>query len=340
MKKITYFISGLLILLTACKPDVEVSVALPELRILKMTTDSAEFSIIPQATGSDSILSGGLCWSTNENPAITDANLEQSSARATFKLIITGLTPNTNYHVRAFTKTKTAVFYSKDFSFTTSLPIGTQIADVDGNVYSTVTIGRQMWLVENLKVMHYRNGDSIPEVLSDSAWSVQTTGARCNYNFSADPAFIETYGRLYNWYAVADKRNIAPQGWRVATESDFTELREFLKYANQTTDSVAKMIASTTDWSTSTVVNSIGNNLLKNNTTGFKALPGGYRYPTSAKFKNTTNSNAKFGCWWTTSESGNLAAKSLVLSSDNGLMLLVANDKRIGASVRCVRDVQ
>ena len=75
-----------------------------------------------------------------------------------------------------------------------------EATDIDGNVYQIVTIGTQVWMAENLKVTHYRNGDPIPNVTESATWEGLTTGAYCNYN--NDVNNVATYGRLYNWYAV------------------------------------------------------------------------------------------------------------------------------------------
>src|SRR5665647_3709784 len=95
------------------------------------------------------------------------------------------------------------------------------VTDIDGNVYHTVTIGTQVWMVENLKTTKYRNGDPIPNVTDNIAWGALTTGAYCNYNNDTNNSI--TYGRLYNWYA-ANNRNIAPSGWHVPTVAEWTIL--------------------------------------------------------------------------------------------------------------------
>ena len=96
------------------------------------------------------------------------------------------------------------------------------VTDIDSNTYQTVKIGNQWWMTENLKVTHYRNGNAIPNVTDDSAWSSLTTGAYCIYNH--DESNATTYGRLYNCYAVTDSRNIAPAGWHVPTDAEWTTL--------------------------------------------------------------------------------------------------------------------
>jgi uncharacterized protein (TIGR02145 family) len=95
-----------------------------------------------------------------------------------------------------------------------SLAFCQTVTDIDGNVYQTVTIGNQIWMAENLKVTHYRNGDEIPNVTVQEDWKNLTTGAYCNYNN------VAVYGRLYNWLAVNDNRNIAPAGWHVPSDAE------------------------------------------------------------------------------------------------------------------------
>ena len=92
--------------------------------------------------------------------------------------------------------------------------------DYDGNNYGTVTIGTQVWMTENLRVTHYRTGVAIPNVTDNTAWSALTTGACSDY--ANTPANSAIYGKLYNWYAVSDIRNIAPSGWHVPTNAELT----------------------------------------------------------------------------------------------------------------------
>jgi hypothetical protein len=95
-------------------------------------------------------------------------------------------------------------------SYDVGPPATDTMTDIDGNVYKTIKIGNQVWMAENLKVTRYRNGDPIPKVTNNSKWNNLKSGAYCIYN--NDNANISTYGLLYNWYAVDDSRNIAPEG--------------------------------------------------------------------------------------------------------------------------------
>nr|MBN2278598.1 hypothetical protein [candidate division Zixibacteria bacterium] len=150
------------------------------------------------------------------------------------------------------------------------------LTDIDDNVYQTVKIGDQWWMAENLKVTHYSNGDSIPNVTDSGAWLALATGAYCNYD--NDESIVTTYGRLYNWYAVDDGRNLAPIDWHVPSDNEWMQLEMYLgmsqAQANSTecrgTDEGGKLKEiGTMHW--------LSPNTGATNESGFNALPGGYR---------------------------------------------------------------
>ncbi|HDS01520.1 MAG TPA: hypothetical protein ENO07_05815, partial [candidate division Zixibacteria bacterium] len=150
------------------------------------------------------------------------------------------------------------------------------VTDIDGNVYQTVLIGDQCWMMENLKVTHYRNGDPIPEVTDGGSWGMLSTGAYCNYD--NNESYVAVYGRLYNWYAAADSRNIAPDGWHVPSDAEWKQLEMYLGMSQadadatgwRGTDEGGKLKeADTTHWQSP--------NNGATNESGFTALPGGYR---------------------------------------------------------------
>ena len=106
--------------------------------------------------------------------------------------------------------------------YSKALKAQTTVTDIDGNVYRTVKIGTQVWMAEKLKTTRYRNGDPIPNVTDNPQWISLKTGALCWYK--NDEANKATYGSLYNWFAVADSRNIAPVGWHVPSDEEWTTL--------------------------------------------------------------------------------------------------------------------
>ncbi len=112
----------------------------------------------------------------------------------------------------------------------------TLVKDIDGNSYKTVKIGEQIWMAENLKVTQYRNGDPIPNLTDENDWENTEQGAYCNYDNNEDN--VETYGRLYNWYAVDDKRGLAPNGWHIPTDDEIKELEMYLGLSQSETDNI------------------------------------------------------------------------------------------------------
>lgn len=156
----------------------------------------------------------------------------------------------------------------------------TVVTDIDGNIYNTVIIGTQTWMVENLKTTKYNDGTSIPIVTDDIAWATLTTSGYCFFN--NDVANKSKYGALYNWFTV-NTGKLAPTGWHVPTDAEWTILENYLiangyNYDGTTTgNKIAKSIASTVDWSVSVNVGAVGNDFTKNNSSNFNGLPVGCR---------------------------------------------------------------
>jgi len=100
------------------------------------------------------------------------------------------------------------------------------VSDVDGNVYNTLTIGTQVWMRQNLKTTHYQNGDSIIEIIDNAQWLNDKKGAFCNYN--NDIENVDTFGHLYNWYAVNNPNGLCPSGWHIPSDSEWNILVNYL----------------------------------------------------------------------------------------------------------------
>ena len=142
------------------------------------------------------------------------------------------------------------------------------VKDIDGNIYHTVTIGNQVWMVENLKTTRYNDGTAIPNVTDSSVWSKLSTPAYCWYNNDAS-SYKATYGALYNWYAV-NVQKLCPKGWHVASNAEFYALNSFLD------GECGKLKeAGTIHW--------YSPNKGATNETGFTALPGGGHVPMMAR---------------------------------------------------------
>ena len=204
---------------------------------------------------------------------------------------------------------------------TLPITVSRTVADIDGNIYSTVKIGDQWVTGENLRVTRYRNGEAIPCVTDDTAWLNVSTGAYCNCDNDTGNVFV--YGRLYNWYAVEDSRNIAPEGWHVPSESEWKRLTDFLG-GIEVAGGKLKEAGITRWWSPNTGAT---------NETGFSALPGGFR--------SCYGSFSKTGCYayfWTSTEleSGAVRSRSMVYFHEDVRRYYVC--KLYGYSVRLFRD--
>ena len=193
------------------------------------------------------------------------------------------------------------------------------VTDMDGNVYHTVTIGTQVWMKENLKTTHYRNGDTIPNVISTVAWGGLTTGAYCNYN--NDTTNGAMYGRLYNWYAVTDSRNICPDGWHVPSFSEWQILSDFLGGI----DVAGGKMKDTVLWNSP--------NTGADNSSGFSGLPGGTRFDAGSFY----NLGFRADFWSSTPVGGQAYQRDL--QYDNAKFSWGGGAKMMGFSVRCLRDL-
>ena len=207
------------------------------------------------------------------------------------------------------------------------------LLDIDGNVYLAVKIGNQWWMAGDLKVTHYRNGNAIPNVMDDSIWSGLSSGAYCAYD--NNDANIDTYGLLYNWYAVDDSRNIAPAGWHVASDEEWKELEMYLGMSQSEvdntgwrgTDEGGKLKeAGTNHWNSP--------NTEATNESGFTSLPGGFRYDHNGSFNDIGN----YGFWWSAAEYSSTYAWYRILHYNDSDVYRYFNDKLFGFSVRFVRD--
>ena len=197
------------------------------------------------------------------------------------------------------------------------------VNDIDGNVYKTIVIGDQTWMAENLRTIHYQNGDEIPNVKDSTLWAEQIEGAYCNYNNTENLDTIATFGRLYNWYTTQDTRGLAPKGWRVANAVDWLILIDYL--GGDTIASKHLKEAGTLHWDNP-------NNA--DNGSGFTALPGGWRYR-NKNFEEITY----YSDYWTSSLYSEVSAPFLFFSCWNdNLVYKGLNFKVNGYSIRCIKE--
>ena len=208
----------------------------------------------------------------------------------------------------------------------------------DGYTYKTVKIGTQTWMAENLQSIHYRNGDAIPNVTNNTEWTNLHSAAWCDYN--NDAAYGIKYGHLYSYNAVADTRNLAPPGWHIPSDAEWTILGDYVTTHVATSISPAKALAGTYDWASSSINGAVGRVLTLNNSTGFNALPSGYRIGVNGTFF-WGGVGGKSAQWWTSSLEHNLNGTILpvhrTIYSDSNTFSS-SNDNGQGYAVRCVKD--
>jgi uncharacterized protein (TIGR02145 family) len=155
------------------------------------------------------------------------------------------------------------------------------VTDIDGNVYTSVTIGKQVWMVENLKTTRYRNGDLIGTTIPATRDITSEATPKYQWAYDGNENNVPTYGRLYTWYAATDVRNVCPSGWHIPGRIDWDNLEDYLMnngYCYEDSrNEIGKSIAASADWAASSVPGEIGNDQESNNSSGFTGRPGGYR---------------------------------------------------------------
>ena len=219
------------------------------------------------------------------------------------------------------------------------------LTDIEGNKYDYLTYGSQVWTVENAEMMTYADGTSIPQVLNPNQWNTITTGAWCYYD--NDP----TKGKLYNWYAVmgihdtdpnTPNKEFAPEGWHLPTDAEWTALESFLmangyNYDKTTTENkIAKSMASTTGWESSTNIGEIGfDPSFLNNSSGFNAFPVGFR--SAGGVVNFVNEGRE-AVFWTSTETGTDSSLYRNLYYTYTSLRRNTSKMQSGFSVRFVRD--
>lgn len=195
----------------------------------------------------------------------------------------------------------------------------------NGYTYSSVVLGNgQEWMAENLRTTSYANGDPIPNIQNGSQWQMITYGAWAHNN---NDSYLENpYGKLYNWKAVADPRNVCPTGWHVPSDAEWTVLTDYLGG-----ESVAggKMKSTGTQYWQSPNTNAT-------NESGFNGLPGGRR-DNSGSFDAYEGVGIK-GYWWSSTEDDTNYAWYRYLYCSNGNVSRNYASKESGFSVRCLRD--
>ena len=323
--------------------------------VSNISTTTADCSGNVTADGGAAVTARGVCWSTSQNPTTSDSKTTDGTGVGTYTSNITGLSLNTTYYVRAYATNSVGTAYGVQRTFKTQEinPVFGSFTDSrDGNQYVTVTLGKQVWMAENLAYLPsvskpYSGSWSSPYcyVYGYDGTSVATAKATTNYT---------TYGVLYNWPAAmagaassdanpSNVKGICPSGWHLPSDAEWTQMENYLiangyNYDGTTTgDKIAISLASANGWSSSPNTGAIGNDNAAydayRNKSGFTALPGGYR-----------SHNGSFlgfgigGLWWSSTQSTTNTAWDRRLDCNYSVVSRLGNSKEFGFSVRCVRD--
>lgn len=264
--------------------------------------------------GGAAITERGVCWSTKTNPTIADSKTSNGGGNGTFTSTVTEISTTTTYYVRAYATNSAGTGYGN--------MVATLITDKSGNVYTSIKIGTQTWLKENLRTTKYRTGEEISKDTTALAWSTATFGACCDY--MNIPANGLKYGKLYNWAAINDSRNIAPVGWHVATDAEWSILIAYLDGEISAGGKLKE--AGNANWKVNTG---------STNSSGFTALPGHRRAP------NGDFGLVDSGYWWTSTTNTSSSTSTVwywSLNSDNNEVSRTYCSPGYGYSVRCVKD--
>jgi len=321
------------LLVSSCKKNEIVPVKqLPVLttaNVTNITKNTATAGGKIYETGYTEITASGVVWDTAHNPSVEKhLGITTDGAKdvGEFTSNLTGLNAATTYYVRAYATNSVGTAYGSEKGFRTEAePI--TVTDADGNVYHGVTIGAQVWTVENLKTTKYNDGTDIPLVTDGAAWDaldVETGGAYCWYN--NDISNKDAYGAIYNFAAIKTGK-LAPAGWHVPTMEEWQTLIDQLGGKDVAGGKLKE--AGTTHWNSP--------NSDATNSSGFTALPGGFRYTGATNFFGLND----FALFQTsTEEASNPGAWSYyaILFKDNGTIDLRYWIKQAGCSVRLVKD--
>ena len=291
----------------------------------------------------------GLCWNTVSNPTVSDSHTTDGDGTGGFTSGIAGLVPGTTYYIRAYATNSAGTAYGEQRVFTTTHPINDSIlidaqtcpgadpvTDYDGNIYSTVQIGNQCWMRENLRTTHYADGTEIPTGNTTS----NTTAYR--YPPHGHESEVTIYGYLYNWIAVmhgdsasnlnpSGVQGICPNGWHVPSQTEWEQLQSYVGSQGQyvcggDSNQIAKALASQVWCNTNSTSNAcaVYNNVNANNATGFSALDVGY-------FNDSFVYGAAY-LWSTVNQTVFCLMPSLSTTGFGGAL------PNYGCSVRCLRD--
>ena len=283
------------------------------------------------ADGGGTVSARGIVFGTSMNPTLSNSVVTTGTGTGPYSSNMTALAQGTLYYVRAYATNSAGTSYGNQVLFNTN------VADIDGNSYKTVTIGTQVWMAENLKTTQLHIGTPIALVTENGGvppatpgWVNLTTAAYCWYG-NDEAANKPLYGALYNWYA-ANNADLCMAGWHVPAESEFSALELTLgmtpvaiaAWGDRGTDQGAQM-KNATGWAA-------GQN--GTNTSGFSVLPGGYRYNVDGTYNNV----GVLTYFWAANELDVTRGWYRMFQGTLSTVNKGGTEKPAGKYIRCVKD--
>ncbi len=274
--------------------------------------------------GGGTVTLSGICWSTSANPTVSDSKTTDGTVSGSFGSTMTGLSEATTYYVRAYATNGAGTGYGNQLVF------NTRLSDVEGNTYSIVNIGTQVWMAENLKTTTLNNSTPIENITDNTAWAALATPAYCWYN-NDEATNKPLYGALYNWFTI-NTGNLCPSGWHVPTDSEYGTLEIYLGVPADSISfwgwrglGVGTKLKSTAGWAA-------GQD--GTNTSGFTALPGGYRFAGTGTFNDLGN----LTYWWTATSIDATRAWYRRIDGSSTSVYHAGTEERGGKYVRCIKN--
>ena len=286
----------------------------------------------------------GVCWSTHSNPRIEDNHTLDGAGSGYYESEINDLEPYTVYFIRAYATNNVGTGYGEKFGFITDWDNST-ISDIDGNEYATVQIGDQVWMAENIRAVHYSNGDPIQRIEATEEWTALESDAKAYCYYESSDAAFETYGALYTWAAAmngeessnevpSEVQGVCPSGWHLPSDREWKQLEVQL--------GMSELKANDDGWrgwdeggmlkQTGTLL-WIDPNEFASNSSGFTALPAGFR-----DADGSFQSSGKFTSFWSTTGYDADGVWIRGLHAMRGELLRDVYPRKDGFSVRCIKD--
>jgi uncharacterized protein (TIGR02145 family) len=307
----------------------QVSFTTPEESVPTVITSGVKSITLTTATGGGIIPSDGgvavtvrgTCWNTTGTPTIADNHTSDWTGTGQFTSTLNDLVIGTTYYVRAYAINSLGTSYGDEVEFTHS----ETVTDIDGNTYSVVTIGTQIWMGENLKTTKFNDGTNILYMAGGADWALSSYPVFCVYN--NESGYLTTFGALYNWFAV-NTGNICPEGWHVPSSDEFDLLIDNLGGEDVAGGKLKE--TGTVHWSAP--------NQGATNSSGFTALPGGGRYNKPSNPGLFTD--LRFACYlWSATEGlASGFANGYELDFSRSSVNKGEDPVTDGKSVRCIKD--